>query len=187
MRKLGEIVAIQAQRDRIKIKGEAYLPQLIQRLELGALTGGGLVGYHDGSWLVDVHHPMHPTGKGHAHRAVSFGFTSHYEAMSGRFGEVTPYVAGENIIVDTPDIVSPDDAASGFVIRTPDGDIDMEESHVLAPCREFTSHLLGLDEPAEKEAIADDIGFLGDGMRGFGAGVAGGPHPVAVGDEVWLR
>ena len=172
MRKLGAIVAIQVQRDRIKIKGEDYLPHLIQQVQAGAISGGGLFGHHDGSWIVDVHHPMHPTGKGKAHRAVSFGFTSHYTAMSDRFGGVAPYIAGENLIVDTADVVARSDAAAGFVIRTADGDIEMEETHVLLPCREFTSHLLGLDEPAEKEAIADDLAFLGDGMRGFGAGIA---------------
>ena len=187
MRKLGSIVAIQVQRDRIKIKGDGYLPHLIQQVEVAALSGGGLIGHHDGAWIIDVHHPMHPTGKGNAHRAVSFGFTSHYLAMGERFGGVEPFVAGENIIVDTPDIVGPTQAANGFVIRTARGDIEMEESHVLAPCREFTSHLLGLPEPAEKEAISDDITFLADGMRGFGAGVAGGPHLVQLGDEVWLR
>jgi hypothetical protein len=63
----------------------------------------------------------------------------------------------------------------------------MTESHVLAPCREFTSHLLGLAEPAAKEDIATDIGFLEAGMRGFGAGIVGGPFTVRIGDEVWLQ
>ena len=187
MEKIGDIVALQCHRDRIKIKGVAYLPDLIQRVDEAALSGGGMIGHHDGSWLMDVHHPVHPTGKGNAYRAVSFGFTSHYAAMSERFGEVADFIAGENIIVETDDMVSLEDLEGGVVVRTADGDIEFTEAIVLAPCREFTSHLLGLDTPAEKEEISEDIGFLGEGMRGFGVGIEGGPFMVRVGDEVWRR
>lgn len=187
MHKIGDIVALQIQRDRIKIKGVGYLPELIQPIEEAALHGGGMIGHDDGSWVMDVHHPFHPTGKGNASRAVSFGFTSHYAAMRRRFGVVPDFVGGENIIVDTATMLSVEDLAGGVVVRTAAADIEFTEAIVLAPCREFTSHLLGLAAPAAKDAIADDIAFLADGMRGFGAGVDGGPFTVSVGDEVWVK
>jgi hypothetical protein len=185
--KLGNIVALQVQRDRIKIKGVGYLPHLIQRVEEAALSGGGMIGFHDDGWLIDVHHPFHPKGKGKAHRSVSFGFTSHYAAMRERFGEVPEFIAGENVIVGTEDMVRLEDLTPGVVIRTPDCDIEMGEITVAEPCREFTSHLLGLSEPADRADIEPDIEFLTKGMRGFVAGVDGGPFTVKVGDEVWRR
>jgi len=187
MHKIGDIVALQIQRDRIKIKGVGYLPELIAPVEEASLYGGGMIGHYDGSWAMDVHHPLHPTGKGNAYRSVSFGFTSHYAAMRGRFGIVPDFVGGENIIVDTEAMIALEDLTGGVVVRTAAADIDFNEAIVLAPCREFTSHLLGLAEPADKEAIADDIAFLADGMRGFGAGVDGGPFTVSVGDEMWVK
>lgn len=185
--RIGNIVALQVQRDRIKIKGVEYLPHLIQRVDEVALSGGGMIGHHDDGWLMDVHHPFHPTGKGRAERAVSFGFTSHYHAMRQRFGDVPEFIAGENVIVGCDDMVQLDDLAPGVVIRTADGDIEMMDIAVAEPCREFTSHLLGLAEPAERRDIEPDIEFLTKGMRGFVAGVEGGPFSVRVGDEVWRK
>jgi hypothetical protein len=185
--KIGNVVALQCQRDRIKIKDVGYLPHLIQRVDQAAISGGGLIGYHDGGWLIDVHHPYHPKGKGKAHRAVSFGFTSHYAAMREHFGVVPEFVAGENVIVDTADMVYLEHLAPGVIIRTAAGDIEMGEITVAEPCREFTSHLLGLPAPADRSDIEPDLAFLSKGMRGFVAGVEGGPFPIEVGDEVWRR
>ena len=185
--KIGDIVALQVQRDRIKIKGVGYLPHLIQRVDEAALSGGGMIGHHEDGWLIDVHHPFHPKGKAKAYRAVSFGFTSHYQAMREHFGEVPDFIAGENVIVDTDDMVHLEDLTPGVFIRTADADIEMSDIAVAEPCREFTSHLLGLAEPAERRDIEPHIEFLTQGMRGFVAGVDGGPFTVKVGDEVWRR
>jgi hypothetical protein len=186
MHQLGPIVAIQCQPDRIKSKGVGYFPDRIRQVTEAALVGGGLLGRHDGTWIVDVHHPLHPGGRGTEHRAVSFGFTSHYAAMGDRFGAVARFAAGENLIVDTTETITPAMAVAGFLIRTGAGDVATGPGHVLAPCREFTSHLLGLDAPAERDDIAADMAFLADGMRGFGTAVPGGPHFVRPGDEVWV-
>ncbi len=185
--KIGDIVALQVQRDRIKIKGVEYRPHLIQRVDDAALSGGGMIGHHEDGWLMDVHHPFHPTGRRRTERAVSFGFTSHYQAMRQHFGDVPEFIAGENVIVDSHDMVYLDDLAPGVVIRTTDGDIEMMDIAVAEPCREFTSHLLGLPEPAERREIEPHIEFLTKGMRGFLAGVEGGPFSIRVGDEVWRR
>ena len=107
--------------------------------------------------------------------------------MRRHFGTVPDFIGGENVIVGTDAMISIDDIAGGLVIRTSEGDIDFTEAVVLAPCREFTSQLLGLAAPAEQDDILADIEFLAEGMRGFGVGVEGGPYLVAPGDEVWSR
>jgi hypothetical protein len=185
--KLGSIVALQVQRDRIKAKGVGYYPDLIQPVDEAAFSGGGMIGLYNDGWLLDVHHPFHPKGKARDYRAVSFGFTSHYAAMRERFGDVPEFVAGENVIVEATHLVRLDDLANGIVIKTADGLIEMGEASVAEPCREFTSHLLGLAVPAERGEIEEDIAFLSGGIRGFVAGIDGGPFAIMVGDEVWAK
>ncbi|MDH3472038.1 MAG: hypothetical protein OEM94_12050 [Acidimicrobiia bacterium] len=184
---IGPVVRIQVQRRKIKIKGEGYHPEWIANVDRAALVGGGMLGWDGDSWVMDVHHPLYPGGKGRANRAVSVGFTSHYQAMEERFGALADGIAGENLIVQTSRSYTPDDVAAGLVVRTAEGDIDLVEPAVARPCPEFTSHLLGLGTVADKEAIADDIAFVDEGIRGYVAAVGSGPMYLSIGDEVYRR
>jgi len=184
---VGEIVRLQVQRVPIKAKGEGYMPEGILSVERATVDAWGMLGFHEGSWIVDAHHKSHPTSRAGGKRPLSVGFTGHYEAMSERFGGVPLGLAGENVIVQGSELWL-DDLGDGFVVETASGDLLLERPRVAAPCREFTSHLLGLDTVAERAEIKSELDFLDLGRRGFIVAADHTPTPVelAVGDKVYV-
>src|SRR5207244_1675063 len=107
MRDLGRIVRLQIQRASLKT-GEkpwrVYDPTPLLAVSRLAVGPDGVLGEGpEGSWLVDVHHRMHPSTKNDdgAH-GLSIGFTSDYALMPERFADrVTPGCAGENVLAKT--------------------------------------------------------------------------------------
>ena len=188
-RDLGTIIRLQVQRDPLKEKGVSYRPNAILAVEEASLDLQGMVGRHDDAWVVDAHHSAHPRARGGGRRALSIGFTGHYELMAERFGAAALGCAGENIIVETPGRITEADLAGDVVIRTADGEVIVTGARVAAPCAEFTSWIKGLDHVLPQQDQAEDIAFLDDGTRGFILDVAHLERPVTirVGDRVVVR
>jgi len=107
--------------------------------------------------------------------------------MAERFGEAPLGVAGENIIVEG-DALRLADLDEGLVVETSDGELLLERPRVAAPCAEFTSFMLGLDEVAAIADIEDALADLHDGRRGFivAADHASRPVELSLGDNVFL-
>ena len=184
---VGEIVRLQVQRVPIKVKGEAYLPEQILAVERGSVDAWGMLGWHDDMWVVDAHNKAHPSQRDGGKRTLSIGFTGHYEAMADRFGEAPIGVAGENFIVEGEPLWL-GDLGKGLVVETADGDLLLERPTVAAPCVEFTSFMLGLNEVAPRADIEEALADLHDGRRGFivAADQAAAPVGLALGDKVYL-
>lgn len=185
---IGRIIRLQVQKVPIKVKGEAYLPDEILAVESASVDAWGMIGFHNGTWVIDAHHRSHPRARGGGHRSLSVGFTGHYEEMRARFGSAPIGIAGENIIADGPAFTL-EDLGAGLVIETASGEtVGLERPRVAAPCVEFTSFMLGLDHVAPRAEIEGPMADLHDGARGFI--VAADRHPTAttisVGDAVFL-
>jgi hypothetical protein len=185
---IGKIVRLQVQKVPIKIKGEAYLPHEILSVESASVDAWGMLGFHDGTWVVDAHHRSHPAARGGGRRPLSVGFTGHYDKMAQRFGSAPIGIAGENIIIDGPAFALAD-LGEGLIVKTASGSVmSLERPRVAAPCVEFTSFMLGLESVAPRDEIDGPLADLHDGRRGFI--VAADRHPTAevltVGDEVFL-
>jgi hypothetical protein len=185
---IGAIVRLQVQKVPIKIKGEAYLPHEILSVESASVDAWGMLGFHEGTWVVDAHHRSHPAARGGGRRPLSVGFTGHYDKMAERFGSAPIGIAGENIIVDGPAFALAD-LGEGLVVKTASGSLmSLERPRVAAPCVEFTSFMLGLDHVAGRDDVEGPLADLHDGRRGFI--VAADRHPTAevltVGDAVFL-
>jgi len=189
MRLLGPIVRLQVQRDPLKTKGSGYDPAGILALEVAAIGPLGIVGRLQDRWVLDAHHAAHPHSRAGGRRALSIGFTGHYDRMAQRFGEAPLGCAGENLIVATPNRLEASDLSGTLVVRGADGDVELRRARVAAPCAEFTSWIKRLDTVLPAVDQPDDIAFLDDGMRGYILDVAHLPHPMTVrlGDEVWVR
>ena len=186
--RLGPIVRIQVQRDPLKVSGQSYDPAGILAVDEASIGSQGVMGRHEGGWVVDAHHSAHPRSRAGGRRALSIGFTGHYDLMAGRFGAAPLGCAGENLIVETAGRLHPGDLPSTLVVRTAGGEVELRRPRVAAPCAEFTSWMKGLDRVVPKLEQPEDIAFLDDGMRGYILDVAHLAEPVLVrvGDEVWV-
>jgi hypothetical protein len=111
--------------------------------------------------------------------------------MRDRFGDfLTDGIAGENILVAAERVLTEAEVASGVVIETAAGLVDLTAVQGAPPCVEFSRFCAGypLDRPSDR-GITETLQFLNDGMRGFYASLAE-PHAaaiIAVGDKVYLR
>ena len=177
------------QRDPLKTRGVGYDPAPILSVAEASLDRRGMVGRAGGSWVLDVHHAAHPRVRGGGHRALSIGFTGHYEAMGERFGGAELGSGGENIVVEAEGVVAPEDLAGEVVIRGADAEIALRGARVAAPCAEFTSFLKGLPAVAPAAEQPGDVAFLDGGMRGFILDVShlDAAVTIRVGDRVSVR
>jgi hypothetical protein len=96
-------------------------------------------------------------------------------------------IAGENIIVDGPPLLLAD-LGDGLIVDAADGELLLEGPRVAAPCAEFTSFMLGMDDVAPVSDIEDALADLHEGRRGFivAANHASRPVELALGDKVYL-
>jgi len=185
---IGPIVRLQVQQIPIKVKGTGYLPEELMPVERAAIDAWGMLGWDGERWVVDAHHKAHPSRRGGGRRPLSVGFTGHYTLMEQRFGSAPVGIAGENIIVGGG-AYSLAELGDGLVVENAAGDlIPLERPRVAAPCVEFTSFMLGLDEVAPLGEIEAPLADLHDGRRGFIVAADHSPQPVevALGDSVYL-
>ena len=188
-RPLGRIVLLQVQRSILKHKGVGYDPSPLLEVEEAAIGPQGITGLHEDGHVMDVNHAAHPSGRGGGRRTLSIGFTGHYRRMAARFGDVPVGIGGENIVVEHEGRLFAGDLAGTLVILGSGGEIAVTGARVAARCREFTSFLLGRDGVADRDGIADELAFLGEGMRGFivDGSALERPLPVRLGDLMVLR
>jgi len=182
-RVVGRVALLQIQRSTLKYD-RRYDPTPLLGVPEVMITPKGVLGAADGGWMVDAHHADHPFARGRGLRPLSIGFTSHYAAISARFGEVPLGIAGENIVVDTHRRWTALDLGQGVVVNR----TELPNPRVATPCLEFTSFLLGLPRRADRYDVADEMDYLDEGTRGFllDVGRIREPLRVAVGDLVTL-
>lgn len=192
--RIGRIVRLQVQVRSLKQPGprfRRYDPTGIREALALALDAGGATGIgQDGVRISDVHHRDHPDSKFRGENGLSIGFTSHYDLMRARFPRgLGDGAAGENILVASDRTWSAADLAGGVTIATAGGVLVSLSSVVVAdPCVEFARWLLEWpEEERPTVAVAEAVAFLGGGVRGFYAGVAGKSSRarIGVGDLVY--
>jgi hypothetical protein len=124
-----------------------------------------------GDHVLDIHHLDHPGKKYADDDLVCVGFSAHYDAMRREFGDhMVDGVAGENIIIEYPGEVWPEDLGDSLTIENQDtGEVARLKSVSFAePCVEFSRFCvqrLHDDVPAGR--LGEILRFLGRGRRGF--------------------
>ena len=183
-RPLGRVVRLQIQRSKLKLgdKPNRYYdpaPLLVVQ-ELALTPEGALARLPDGSMVIDIHHPSHPDTRNlERTNDLSVGFTAHYSAMRGQFGEhLVDGCAGENILIETPGRLTLADIAGGLAIQPAAGGepVRLRVVRHAPPCVEFSGYASRSREP---EAIKGTLQFLDDGLRGFYCAL-GNARPVVV-------
>jgi len=194
---IGPIVRLQVQVSPLKFgkrPASWYDPAAITVVPALRIDTGGVVGLdpNDQHVLNDVHHRDHELSRYRGENGVSFGFTSHYLRMQGRFGpHLTLGIAGENIIIDTSRIYHEDELRDGVVVVGPDGDVCVDLLEVAAPCVEFSRYAMRYPlERTSDRRIAEALQFLHQGTRGFNGTYRQAPDAPSLmktGDLVYRR
>src|SRR5262245_2856727 len=182
MREIGSIKLIQVQRSSLKAGERPYRyydPTPLLVVDGLLLSPEGVVGLAaDGQRVIDVHNAGHSASKNHQGvNGVSIGFTGHYQAMCQRFGtHLTDGIAGENILVEADPIFALNELGDRLAIETAGGAlVYLVDLLVAAPCVEFSQFAASQGERLPAEALKVTLQFLGEGMRGFYASLAGDP------------
>jgi hypothetical protein len=193
---IGTIVRLQVQRSPLKV-GERphrhYDPGPLLEVQHLHVTPRGCVGWlPDDAAVLDVHHVDHPASRSRdGGRGLSIGFTSHYHAMRGRFGErVEDGLAGENVVVASEHVHTLDGLGSGIgVVSATTGEtVWLSDVGIARPCKAFSRYCLGHEETSAQE-LRGVLEFLDGGTRGFYASLADPSSPVVLrpGDRIIAR
>jgi len=199
-RKLGEVILVQLQPRGLIIEAPGETPtgsfyDAGRRVEVDRLqiTARGIEAtLPGGEHVLDIHHLDHPDKAYGDDDLVSIGFTSHYQSMRAEFGEhMANGVAGENILIDYPDEVWPEDLAGQLVIENQDTGqgATLNLARFAAPCVEFSQFCEQRQhQEVPKDRLREVLRFLGRGRRGFllGSDAAHDPVTVRPGDKVFL-
>lgn len=163
---VGRVVKLQVQRDQLR-RGPVYSIRNLAEVSVLRLTPDGPIGFDGASWVVDRHHRAHPASARYdPARALSIGFSSHYEYMWERFDPIPLGSAGENVIVDSDRLVYLTDLSGGIRIETSEGSVVIERAAIAQPCVPFTRFATGRHD-ARADELVGKRDELRRGVRGF--------------------
>ncbi|WP_420612343.1 hypothetical protein [Candidatus Spongiisocius sp.] len=165
---VGQVVKLQIHRRHLRdLDGGEYRLDPLAEVSTLRITADGPIGFDGASWIVDCHHRYHPQASSHRRaRALSIGFTSHYEDIWKRFTPIPLGAGGENLIVSSDEVISEGELDGGIRIGTPQASILVSGAKVAEPCVAFTRLVTGRSEASAHE-LADDREHLRNGIRGF--------------------
>ena len=146
-----------------------------------------------GERVLDIHHLDHPGKAYDDDDLICVGFSTHYDAMRREFGEhMVDGVAGENIIVEYPAEVWPEDLGGSLTIenRVTGETAVLNFVSFAEPCTEFSRFCLQRPHghvPGPR--LGEVLRFLGGGRRGFLLLIDASQDPITVGrgDRVFLH
>lgn len=186
---LGRIVRLQLQKSSLKIPAEPeerYDPAALWSVsDLTLAAEGASTLLPNGDIFLDIHNAGHPQSKNNKRKNdLSIGFTAHYAAMRGRYGDhLSDGIAGENILVAIDRPVTLDELKNGVVIKSAGQELPLGKLRIALPCSPFSKFASRSTEP---EIVKGALQFLSEGIRGFYCAFEGvEPVTIAVGDEVF--
>ena len=181
---VGFAVLLQIQKQKlneITPSGKIYRTNSLVQVDSLRVGRSGVIAEVEGGWVLDRHHAAHPVEarRHRPHRILSIGFSGHYELIESELGFTPLGAAGENIIVETEGRLHQEEVARGFVIRTRDGELELDPPEVLNPCVPFSKFLLR-DRGAPARRVVQAQRFLRAGMRGYSMGTSRIPDYATV-------
>ncbi|MDE0375603.1 MAG: hypothetical protein OXK16_06545 [bacterium] len=163
---VGQVVKLQIHRRPLR-DGEDYRLGPLAEVSTLRLTPDGPIGFDGVSWIVDCHHRYHPQATNYRPgRALSIGFTSHYENIWKQFTPIPLGAGGENLIVSSNEVISEAELDGGIRIGTSQASILLSDAKAAEPCVAFTRLVTGQPEASARE-LAEDRERLRHGIRGF--------------------
>lgn len=199
LHELGQVKLVQLQPSGLIIEKEktptGYFYDSSRLVEVDQLTITALgieATTRTGEHVLDIHHINHPDKEYDDDDLICIGFTSHYEAMRGRFGpHMVDGIAGENIIIECDKEIWLEELGQQLIIENAESGHQMRLKMIshANPCQEFSQFAIGnqYEKPPAAE-MKSALQFLGKGRRGFlfvmqdGQGIA----TVQPGDKISL-
>ena len=187
MHELGHVVKLQVQTGSLKHgpKRERYDPlHLVEVPEL-EITEQGVIGWQDGVPVQDVHHETYMAERGYTGSNLSFNFTSHYEAIRGRYGTHVWFgCGGDNIVFAAAQPITLAELQGELVLEGAGGGCG-RVIHVRAatPCLAYSRFITNQTtlSPAQ---LKETLQFLSHGQRGFYADWQGDSIRIRPGDRL---
>lgn len=192
-REIGKVLFLQLQLQPLKV-GDVqryYRPHdALYPVDRFTMERDGISAMIDGKLTYDAHHVRHPVSRNRISNPISIGFTSHYREMQARFGpHMTLGIAGENIIIETDEILTEADMTHGIAFESPTGErIEMDLVFAIPPCKPFAKYCLQTDEIESRQLLVrETLQYLAKGIRGFCAEPADGErYSISPGHRFWL-
>lgn len=196
MHEIGQIALTQVQRSVLVVENGSesyYDPTPLVVVEYLLLSPQGVSGITaGGSQVMDIHHEHHPNSHNHkGMNGLSFGFTSHYQAMRNKLGEhLVDGIAGENIVVESKTSHSLSDLGGRLAIQIQQTRqfVYLAGLKVATPCVEFSLFAANHGMPLPAAKLKETLQFLNGGTRGFYARMEDVPTAAKVqaGDRVFV-
>lgn len=184
---IGSVVKLQVSCTRIR-RGPVFDPGPIREVSRVRISPEGVMGFDGSAWMLDSHHRAFPDRKPVApDRALLIGFEGNYRQVWGAYGPTPLGAAGENVIVSSDRVITPEEIAGGVRI-TRDGEaIELENAAPAVACAPFTRYVLR--QPAMSAEDADPARrVLSRGLRGYLLAYhRTEPYDVLPGAEVAVR
>ncbi|HLA44413.1 MAG TPA: hypothetical protein VJZ27_13300, partial [Aggregatilineales bacterium] len=151
MREIGQVKFVQIQQHSLKKENgsiKVYEPSPLIMVHRLRLSNDGIIGITaNGVEIIDVHHKNHPKSRYRVDNGISIGFTTHYDAIRGRFGDhLRDGIGGENIMLQVSQTFALEDLQAGkLIFKNPerDGEIHLEAIEVIEPCEPFSQFCAG--------------------------------------------
>lgn len=187
IREIGCVVKLQVQTGPLKQgpNRDQYRPVNLLEVPTLEITERGVVGWQGETAIVDVHHQDHPHAAGQRGHTLSFNFTSHYEAIRGRYGEhVYTGCGGDNLVFTAAGPITLADLQGELVLKTQEGGCGrVLPPTVATPCLSYSHYILNYPSPTPTQ-LKETLQFLHHGQRGFYADWQGEPLRVRPGDRL---
>lgn len=191
-REIGQVVLLQIQQEPMKVGDvvRVFTPeQSLSQVETFQLSREGVSAVIEGKTVVDAHHARHPRTRHKEVNPVSIGFTSHYQKMQDKYGpHMVLGIAGENIIVETDDVIAEALMEKTVAVRNAEGKITViKDLFAMPPCEPFSRFCLRQDD-VEAGVLKETLQFLHYGTRGYaGAPEDEGESVIRVGDTLLVE
>jgi hypothetical protein len=192
LRPIGKIVRLQIQRSTLSLgeKPNRYFdPAALLPVNSLYITQRGAVTHlPTGEAVLDYHHADYPNGRNVVENDLSINFTTHYDAIRGKFGDSEHLYngcGGENILIEAMERHALEALEGGISIKFKNGQwLSLKNVIVATPCQPFSKYVSRQTEPA---VIKDTLQFLDHGTRGFYCTFEDEqPVTIEVGDEVFV-
>lgn len=184
---VGTVVKLQVSCTRIR-RGPVFDPEPLREVSRVSISSEGVIGFDGSAWILDSHHRAFPDRKPVApNRALLIGFEGNYRQMWNSYNQIPLGAAGENVIVSSDRVITPEETAGGMRIGSGEEAVELYNAAPAVACAPFTRYVLGRPNLSAEEADPARR-ILSQGLRGYLLAFHPEiPYEVTPGAEVAIR